>query len=381
MTNLPAILCVDDEENVLNGLQRILFEHFEVTIASGGEEALALMNDKEFSVIISDMRMPNMNGAEFLSKASEKAHDSTRILLTGHSDLEAAIAAINDGHIFRFLIKPCPEEKLITHINEAVRLHRLVKAEKDLLENTLKSAIRVLTETLSTIAPNAFSRSIHIKNYVNHMVTSAEEIKQYRNRWEFEIAAMLCHVGAIILPPDLLKKSFSAIPLNSDEKEMLNATPAAGAKLVANIPRLENIADMIKHQFASDEEMQKLSKRVEVGARMLRIANTLDRILLREDISVKKALSILSTRFESKQDQQLLKTLLSYQRIHSGSVISEVSVGELRSGMILEEDVHSNNGSIVLCKGQELNAPLIDRLLNFSKGIGIKEPFNVSTRE
>jgi response regulator RpfG family c-di-GMP phosphodiesterase len=376
MTNLPKILCVDDEENILHGLQRVLIDNFDVTTASSGAEALALMKNQEFMVILSDMRMPEMSGAEFLSKARAQFPDTTRMLLTGQADLESAMKAINDGNIFRFLIKPCPEEKLIANIIEGIHLHQLVKSEKDLLENTLKGAIKVLIDTLSTIAPSAFSRSTHIKNYVQHMAKLS-----HKSSWEFEIAAMLSQVGAIILPPDTLQKAFSAIPLDDDEQAMFNAIPAAGAKLVGSIPRLENIALMIESQSASDKNLATLTGKVLTGARMLRIANTIDRMVLRENINIRKSLEILGDVFNSPEDHLLLKSLSSYKNTSSSSIAREVIVNELKSGMILEADVLAENGSTVLCKGQELNGPLIDRLHNFSKGVGIREPINVLSKD
>ena len=157
---MHKILCVDDESNVLDGLRRILFEDYDVEAVTSGAEALELMQDEEFACIISDMRMPEMNGAEFLSKARQIAPDTTRMLLTGQSDMESAISAINDGNIFRFLMKPCPEEKLLGHMSEAIRLYELTKAEKDLLENTLKGAITVLTDMLSMIASGRIRRML-----------------------------------------------------------------------------------------------------------------------------------------------------------------------------------------------------------------------------
>src|SRR5690606_18712073 len=104
MTELmPRILCVDDEPNVLAGLERTLFDDYDVTTANSGVEALEILAEEEpFAIIISDMRMPNMDGATFLAEARKLEPDTVRMLLTGYSDVEAAISAINDGQIFRF---------------------------------------------------------------------------------------------------------------------------------------------------------------------------------------------------------------------------------------------------------------------------------------
>ncbi|MGC4086448.1 MAG: response regulator [Polyangiaceae bacterium] len=110
----PRILCVDDEPRVLEGLERTLFDHFEVMTLSKPEQALELLErgDESFAVVVSDMRMPGIDGATLLAHARRLAPDTTRVLLTGHADMEAAVAAINQGHIYRFLCKPCPPEVL-----------------------------------------------------------------------------------------------------------------------------------------------------------------------------------------------------------------------------------------------------------------------------
>lgn len=371
---MRSILCVDDEEYVLDGLKRTLFDQYDVTIATSGAAGLQLIKEKEFSVVISDMRMPEMNGAQFLSKAKALAPDTTRMLLTGHSDLESAISAINDGNIFRFLLKPCPEEKLLVHISDAIRLYDLIKSERDLLENTLKGSIKVLSETLSIVAPTAFSRSVYIKSYVAHMA----KVLNQKEVWEFEIAAMLSQVGAIILPPELLEKAFSSVPLEEDEKEIVSSIPSAGAKLVGSIPRLGNVARMINYQQATDDEFEKtLTGKVLLGTRMLRIANSADRIILREGTSLKKATQVLAEVYTHSDDQALLSGLASFQIKESDSVLKEIGVSQLKVGMVLDEDVLTSSGSIVLCKGQELNSTLISRLVNFAKGAGVEEPIKV----
>ncbi len=375
--SLPSILCVDDEKNVLDGLSRILFEHFEVETATSGAEGLELIKSNNFTVIISDMRMPEMNGAEFLSKALALAPNSTRILLTGQSDMDSAIAAVNDGNIFRFLLKPCPEEKLIANINEGVRLNQLIKAEKELLEKTLRGSIKVLTEVLSMVAPTAFSRSTYIKDYVSHMASATNQ----KGIWEFEIAAMLSQVGAIILPPELLKKAFSTVPLSEDERETMKSIPMAGAKLVDTIPRLGNIALMIESQFGTDRDLESLTGKVQAGARMLRIASMLDKIILRENTEVLEACAVLTDIYSSPNDRVFIDSLATYQSKKSNTIIRDVAIGDMKKGMILAQDVFTKNGGIVLCKGQTLTSPLINRLINFSKGSGIVEPISVGIKK
>lgn len=377
MSELPSILCVDDEQNVLDGLNRVLFDHFEVETATSGAEGLELIKENDFATIISDMRMPEMNGAEFLSKALTLSPNATRILLTGQSDMDSAISAVNDGNIFRFLLKPCPEDKLIANISEGVRLNQLIKSEKDLLENTLRGSIKVLTEVLSMVAPTAFSRSTYIKNYVSHMARSTNQ----KGIWEFEIAAMLSQVGAIILPPEMLKKAFGINPLSADERDIMKGVPVAGAKLVDSIPRLGNIALMIESQFGTDRDLDSLAGKVKAGARMLRIASMLDKIVLRENTSVKEASSFLKDIYSSDEDKIFIESLSDFQAKASNTIIQDVTISNMKKGMVLAEDVFTSNGGIVLCKGQSLTYPLVNRLMNFSKGAGIVEPIKVYVKK
>lgn len=129
------ILFVDDEQGVLDGYERLLRKEFYVTVARGGLEGLAAIEKHgPFAVVISDMRMPGMSGAEFLAQVRQTAPNTARMLLTGFTDLSAAIDAVNEGNILRFLTKPCRKETLVDAINIGVAQYHSITAEKDLLK-------------------------------------------------------------------------------------------------------------------------------------------------------------------------------------------------------------------------------------------------------
>ena len=129
------ILFVDDELSILQGYQRILYKSFPVSTASSGEQGLATIQSVgPFSVVISDMRMPGMNGAEFLAKVRERAPDTVRMLLTGHSDMNAAIEAVNEGNIFRYLTKPCEKDVLVKAIERGVAQYQSIAANSELVK-------------------------------------------------------------------------------------------------------------------------------------------------------------------------------------------------------------------------------------------------------
>ena len=127
----PRILLVDDDLAALEGLRRHLWKHFDVTIARGGEEALHLAVSQEpFAVVVSDLRMPGMDGIALLSALRKSSPETVRVLLTGFGDLDVAIAAVNEGNVFRFLEKPCPPWALALALQDSVNHHRLILAAR-----------------------------------------------------------------------------------------------------------------------------------------------------------------------------------------------------------------------------------------------------------
>lgn len=159
------VLFVDDEPNILSGIKRQLRKRVEVVTADSGERGLELIRQEApFSVVVSDMRMPGMNGAQFLSEVRKIAPDSVRMILSGQSDLDSAISAVNDGHIFRFLTKPCDGEQLWTAVESAIRQHDLLHVEKELLEKTLSGAVRMMSELLGLANSRASEKARRVQD-------------------------------------------------------------------------------------------------------------------------------------------------------------------------------------------------------------------------
>ncbi len=136
----PRILCVDDEPDLLAGLVDTLHRRFDVSVAVGGSEGLrALCDDGPFAVVMADFSMPDMNGAEFLALACASAPDTVRVLLTGHASVQSAMAAVNEGHVFRILTKPCFGPELVRALEDAVDQCRMITADRALLERKIDS--------------------------------------------------------------------------------------------------------------------------------------------------------------------------------------------------------------------------------------------------
>jgi len=150
------ILFVDDDKNALNGYKRLLHDEFEVETALGGRQALAAIHIfGSYKVIISDMQMPGMNGAEFLAQVRQLAPDTVRMVLTGHKDINRAIEAVNEGRIFRYLTKPCEKSDLVKAIRLALAQYHTNVEEKSLVKEAKE--IKLQAAGLSKI----LSRTTH----------------------------------------------------------------------------------------------------------------------------------------------------------------------------------------------------------------------------
>ena len=128
------ILLVDDDSNILDGYRRSLGREFLLETALGGAQALELATEQgPYAVVVSDMRMPGMDGIQLLRKIKALSPDTTRVMLTGNTEMDTAINAINEGSIFRFLTKPCGREAMATTLTAALEQYRLVTAEKTIV--------------------------------------------------------------------------------------------------------------------------------------------------------------------------------------------------------------------------------------------------------
>lgn len=148
---LGQVLCVDDEPSILRSLQWLLKKEFDVKIASSGQEALELVKQNDFDVIISDQRMPGMMGSEFLREARKISPRSMRILLTGYSDLQAILRSVNDGEVFRFVNKPWNIKELPKIIGDAAGIAKSHPAGALLPEHTDGGLIDTGEETILLI--------------------------------------------------------------------------------------------------------------------------------------------------------------------------------------------------------------------------------------
>jgi response regulator RpfG family c-di-GMP phosphodiesterase len=364
------ILFVDDEPNVLAGFERLFRKEFSIETALGGEAALVtIARSGPYAVIISDMRMPGMNGSELLARARVKAPDSIRMVLTGETDIGSAMKAVNDGAIFRFLMKPCSEPELRAAIQAGLRQYELQNVERHLLEKTLNGSIKVMTEVLSLVNPAAFGRSMRVRRYVRH-VTSTLGLE---NAWQYDIAAMLSQLGCVTLPPATVESMYvgQGPTLTEEEQRRLLGHPSVAHDLLIKVPRLEPVARMILRQnepFSAAAAEDPIA----LGAQILRVCLDFDRLVAR-GMTTDLALHLLVTR--GGYHPRVLQSLADFQLDRMTYKPAVVPVGRLEPGMIVDEDIRTNTGLLLVARGHETTHPLLVRLKNFRQQDAI--PANV----
>jgi response regulator RpfG family c-di-GMP phosphodiesterase len=366
----PRVLCVDDEPNVLEALATNIGRRYEVQTAISGVQALEqLAIDPRKAVIVSDMRMPVMDGATFLAKTRELAPDAVRILLTGQTDLESAIAAVNNGQIFRFLTKPCAPPVLLASIAAAVEQHDLITSQRVLLEQTLHGCIKALTDVLALTNPVAFGRATRIKQ----LVSALADKLQLRERWQVEVAAMLSQLGLVTLPSDTAEKLYFGRPLNAEEQQLADKLPALTEQLLGNIPRLEAVREMLA---SYPKALPKGAPRADdlnadviyAGTQLLKLAVELEALESHPTAS-KFALDKLNLRRES-YDPRVFAALVELRVKDAPSIdsVRKVSINELVVGMVLAADVKLPNGVLLAARGHEVTLRFLERIRAFPKG-------------
>jgi ActR/RegA family two-component response regulator len=371
------ILFIDDDEKILKSFQRTLSSQFRVLTAVGPEEALRVIKEKgPFPVIVSDMKMPGMNGIEMFSHARKISPDSIHILLTGYADLQTAMDGVNKGGLFRFLTKPCDIDTLSTALIDGLRQYRLVMSEKVLLEQTLLGTVKVLGEILSLVNPSAQGVTNRVKKYCRHMV----KVLGLKEQWLFDMAIMLSQLGSLTIPSEILNRYISGAVMTEKELTMIEQLPTVTVKLIMHIPRLEDVTEIISRQnhpyslfpeYSNPEEYSKLH----LGAQMLHVAIGLDCQLM-SGVTPAKALNFMKTDLNAF-NPALVAAMESYDFELLNMVRMRVACKDLNTKMILDEDVYSKGGVLLAPNGQWVTLALLMGLLNYSRSIGVKEPFFV----
>lgn len=371
------VLCVDDDASILDAYRRLLRKQFHIETALGGPEGLeAIAHHGPYAVVVADMRMPGMDGIEFLAKVRQSTPDSVRMMLTGNADVHTAIKAINEGRIFRFLTKPCPPEVLAKALGAGIEQYRLITAEKELLEQTLMGSIKVLTDLLAVVNPTAFGRASRVRRLVRHLC-EALNVEQV---WPVEIAAMLSQVGCVTVPEEVLRKVYRGLSLSLEESRMFQAHPRVGANFIASIPRLEPVAAIMAYQEkhfdgsgVPDDEVR--GDAIPLGARILKLTLDFD-TQVASGITNAVTLSEIRKR-EGWYDPAVVEALKRVLTAEFKYEYRSIQVEALAPGMVLADDVQTATGDLLVTRGQEVTPALQLRLQNLHTEVGIPQPIHV----
>lgn len=376
------ILFVDDDLKLLAAVERNLRLKFRMVTAAGGEAALAkLASDGPFAVIVADMQMPGMNGVQLLTQVQKQYPESVRIMLTGNADQQTAAEAVNKGHVFQFLTKPCPVEILTSALHAGLKQYRLITAEKELLEKTLNGSIKMLADVLSLTDPLSFGQGEMLSNYMRVYVGSLS----MENSWEFEIAAMLSQIGTATVPRAILEKSRSGAELTEMEQEILDRVPKCGADLLANIPRLESVARIVlyqqKHYDGSGFPVNVVrGEDIPIGARILKVLMDLLELEARQ-IPKDEALRLMQQRTGWYDPRVLDATFACFDiylpETSAKSQGQPISVKELAEGQVVLTDVKTESGKVVVLARSRITPILLARLNNYAKISPIEGPIYI----
>lgn len=374
---VEKVLFVDDNPNLLTAIQRNLRKQFEVVTAASPAKALEhLRSEGPFGVIVSDLRMPQMNGVELLSRTAAEWPDTIRILLTGEADTRAAIAAVNESHVYRFLTKPFPLPALAQVLNAALAQYKLISAEKVLTEETLNGTVKTLTEIICMTQPLAFSRSSRLRDTVKQLQACTD----LAECWEFEIAAILSQIGCVTMPIDVLQKLNDGVDLSPSEEAIYLSHPATGSRLLESIPRLETVARIIERQEETVPPLPagqslRVADRVLLGTHLLKLAIALEHFATR-GLTKQEALAQLQAG-DHVYPPELLKALAALEAVDLSMESRAVRFKELTAGMVLKTDIVTRDGSLLLAKGHTLTMPLLQSLKRYLVSQGIREPIGV----
>ncbi len=264
------ILIVDDDEVLLRSLKRILKGRYDVQCESNPYRALvALEDDGPFNAIISDLTMPGVDGIEFLERARDEAPETPRILLTGNATLPASIDAVNRAQIDSLLTKPVSPDELLRWIDQAVVQHGALVDEFDIGAEILEGSAAALMETLAIANPTAYALTKRVTSLVDRF------LEQYPrpDSWEISMAARMCYLGSAALGADLSSRVLQGEPVASSEDLLLGCVGGFTVDIVARLPRLSDVEDIIRLHRSHDQIGAPMS--VPFGARLLGVLTSL----------------------------------------------------------------------------------------------------------
>lgn len=400
------ILIVDDEEIVLVALRETLVrEGYKVVASPHAVDAVKLLQEQPFSVVISDQQMPMVTGLEFLSQAKQIQPDTTRILVTGVLNLSTVIDAINKGEIYRFVVKPWLREELLATVKNAVQRHELIcsnarlraetlEVNKELsrinevleaqigtvagqnkqlellnaaLEKNFLQSVELCVQTMQTFYPTLGNQARRVHELCSTMAKGLDMSSEERQT--LEVAAWIHDIGLVGVPRQLIRRwQDSPSALTPAERTVVEHHPVLGAELAGFAHHLRGVAATIRahhERFDGSGYPDRLvGENIPWLGRLLAVAVA----YAETDFTGQIAADMISAGSNSAFDPEAVTAFL---RTLPKAVVPgkqrEVMLGDLRPGMILAQGIYTVNGILLIPDGQRLTGPYIDKLLNHNR--------------
>lgn len=421
LTAGPSILLVDDEPNILQALRRLFrAQGYQIAMAHGGQEALEIMQSEQFDLVISDMRMPEMSGAQFLAQAYQKWPETMRILLTGYADMASTVDAINDGHIFRYIAKPWQDAEILLVVKQALEMKQLAEEKKRLerltqqqneqlkqfnqsLEAKVKARTAELEQTMGFLelangdlkknfvnSVKVFSGLIELRagSLAGHSRRVADIAKAIAVAMKLPssevqdivLASYLHDVGKIGLTDEVLDKPF--LHLTTEERKTVMAHPAKGQHVLMAMEQLQAAAQIIRshHERHDGEGFPDglAGAAIPLGARIVAVANDFDALqigtLQAKKLNRDEAIALIKKNSGKRYDPDVVEAFCS---IVTGAVKAtqseherEVASNDLRPGMKLARDIVARDGLLLLAADHVLDARVIEQIKYYERAHG-----------
>jgi len=302
------VLFVDDEENILNSVERLFFgSGIRVLKACSAREALSILSREDVAVLVSDNLMPGMKGIELFSKARDMSPDTVRVLMTAYADLETAVDAINRGEVFRFIVKPWEDDLLVTTVLDGIGRYRLVRSLRKADEATLRS----LAQAIELKDPYTRGHCDRVARYAL-MIAAALDLDE-RMRLDIEHGSWLHDCGKIGVPESILNYPGS---LNEEELEIVRKHPVWGADVARQASLSETIVNIILYHHerfgGGGYPTGMAGTDIPLEARIVSVADTFDAITTDRPYlkayELKDAVNMLLSLRETALDPQMVDT-------------------------------------------------------------------------
>lgn len=406
------LLCVDDERQILTSLRRLFRRSGHAVItANSAAEGLEVLAHNEIDVVISDMRMPEMDGNQFLTEVARQWPDTVRMLLTGYSDMDSTIGAINNGGIYRYIPKPWDDTDLLMCVDRALenkrlrherdRLTALTQEQNqqlltlnDSLERKVKERTRELEESNQQIelaydeSVAVFARIIGLRE--DHTATDNDAIARAADlvaqelalddtqRKNLHYAALLHDIGKIGLPDSLLKTPYDT--MSREQKEHFQQHCVNGEALLMSLAPLHGASSIIRshhEQVGGSGYPDGLQgDDIPIEARILFVVNEFNELqsgmLLGRPRDAEFAIEYLESHTGRRYDKAVAKAFIKINETleNTRSVQKEMilSIYNVEPGMILAEDVYLRENVLMLRSGQVLTDTFIRKFKELKRG-------------